>query len=429
MNRNRKLQVAALTLSAGITIGAAGITANAAPLAGASTFTAAAVTTETTDRTALAGASLAVANLTSDDASSSDHTTLSGVNLALASIVSDASTADEDDTVSENVTTAVASSADEEADDTDTEETSKYDDMAVCDVNDYSNVRSKNSTSSKVVGKIYDGDVCTVLKTKGSWVKIESGDVTGWMKKEYLKIGDEKAIKKASKRVAVVKTTTLRVRSKASKKSEVVDLAAKGDKLTVKSISSEKDGWIKVSGGYVSADYVKVKRVYHHAETIAHEKARLAAEAAAKAESQQSSAAADSSSSSESSSASSDSSVSYTTQSSSVGSQVASYACQFVGNPYVWGGTSLTDGADCSGFVMSVYAHFGYSLPHSSASDRSVGVAVSTSDLQPGDIICYSGHVAIYIGGGQIVHASNPTDGIKISNASYRSIVAARRIL
>lgn len=112
------------------------------------------------------------------------------------------------------------------------------------------------------------------------------------------------------------------------------------------------------------------------------------------------------------------------------GSSVVAYATQFVGNPYVWGGTSLTNGADCSGFIKSVYAHFGVSLPHSSAAMRSCGVGVSYSDAKPGDIICYSGHVAIYMGGGAIVHASNKKDGIKISyNAAYRTIVAVRRVI
>lgn len=139
-----------------------------------------------------------------------------------------------------------------------------------------------------------------------------------------------------------------------------------------------------------------------------------------------STAAKDNGSSSSSSSSSSNSSVSYNP----TGQSVVNYACQFVGNPYVWGGTSLTNGADCSGFIMSVYAKFGVSLPHSSGAMAGCGRGVSYSEAMPGDIICYAGHVAIYMGGGQIVHASNAKDGIKISgNAAYRPIVAVRRVL
>ena len=108
---------------------------------------------------------------------------------------------------------------------------------------------------------------------------------------------------------------------------------------------------------------------------------------------------------------------------------VANYAMQFIGNPYVYGGTSLTNGADCSGFVQSVYKNFGVSLPRSSSQQRSAGTAVDYADAQPGDIVCYAGHVGIYIGNGQIVHASSPTTGIKVGNATYRSILSVRRIL
>ena len=111
------------------------------------------------------------------------------------------------------------------------------------------------------------------------------------------------------------------------------------------------------------------------------------------------------------------------------GQAVVDYALQFVGNPYVYGGSSLTNGTDCSGFTMSVYAKFGIKLPHSSSAQRSCGRGVSYSEAKPGDIICYDGHVALYMGGGQIVHASNPTDGIKISKATYKPILAVRRII
>ena len=122
----------------------------------------------------------------------------------------------------------------------------------------------------------------------------------------------------------------------------------------------------------------------------------------------------------------SDSSSSY----SGSGSSVVDYATQFVGNPYVWGGTSLTGGADCSGFVQSVYANFGVSLPRTSYEQQNAGTEVSYADAQPGDLICYGGHVAIYMGNGRIVHASNSVDGIKISdNAAYRTIVSVRRLV
>ena len=111
------------------------------------------------------------------------------------------------------------------------------------------------------------------------------------------------------------------------------------------------------------------------------------------------------------------------------GGEVVSYACQFVGNPYVFGGTSLTEGADCSGFIQSVYAHFGISLPRTSGELRSAGKEVSYANAQAGDIICYAGHVAIYMGNGQIVHASSPTTGIKYGTATYRTILSVRRVL
>lgn len=114
---------------------------------------------------------------------------------------------------------------------------------------------------------------------------------------------------------------------------------------------------------------------------------------------------------------------------SSKGQDIANYACQFVGNPYVAGGTSLTNGADCSGFVMSVYKNFGYSLPRSSYAQSSVGKSVSYAEAQPGDIIYYGGHVAIYIGNGRIVHASTERTGIKTESATYRSIITIRRIV
>ena len=114
---------------------------------------------------------------------------------------------------------------------------------------------------------------------------------------------------------------------------------------------------------------------------------------------------------------------------SELGKSIAKYGLQFIGNKYVYGGTSLTNGTDCSGFTQSVYRKFGYSISRTSGDQRKDGVGVNYSDAQPGDIICYSGHVGLYIGGGKIVHASNKKDGIKVSNATYRQIIAVRRII
>ena len=165
----------------------------------------------------------------------------------------------------------------------------------------------------------------------------------------------------------------------------------------------------------------------------AEEEARKAQEEALRRQSEESSSSySSSSSSSGDSSGSSSSGKQYASPSSfsgSKGQQIANYACQFIGNPYVPGGTSLTDGADCSGFVWRVYKDFGYSVPRTSYSFRSYGSEVSYSDAQPGDVICYAGHVALYIGNGQIVHASTQRTGIKITNATYKEMLTIRRIV
>ena len=174
----------------------------------------------------------------------------------------------------------------------------------------------------------------------------------------------------------------------------------------------------------------QIRKLEEEARKKAEEEKRKAEEAKKKAAEEAAKANSDSSESSSSSSSSTDTATTINNSSGSgTGKDIANYACKFIGNPYVAGGTSLTDGADCSGFTMSVYQAFGYSLPRSSTAQRSAGTGVTYAEAQPGDIICYAGHVAIYIGNGQIVHASTPASGIKIGSATYREILAVRRIV
>ena len=231
---------------------------------------------------------------------------------------------------------------------------------------------------------------------------------------------------KAIKQCRKAEPAQLKVREQPGLDTTVLGLIPIEDQLLV---TEELDGWVKVNieegDGYVSLDYVSLSTEFVKAESKEEEKARLEKEAAERRAAQEAAAKA----TAKRSSSSSSDTVYVTGSGSELGKSVAEYACQFVGNPYVWGGTSLTNGADCSGFVMSVYNNFGVSLPHSSAADRNVGSAVNgLENAQPGDIVCYSGHVAIYIGNGQIVHASTAKTGIIISNASYRSVLSVRRI-
>lgn len=314
------------------------------------------------------------------------------------------------------------------------EEEEGFKSLVIARVNNYVNVRDIPSEDGEIVGKLYDKSVGTFIEESDGWYKISSGSVEGYVKAEFCVTGDDAVsyAREVGTRIATVTTTTLYVREQPGTDSAILGMVPIEDELIV---TEELDGWVKVNieegDGYVSTDFVNMSTEFVKAESIEEERARLEKEEAARAQAQAAAAkkAAETKAAS-SDSGSSESEKAYAPPSGSASGQaVVDFALQFVGNPYVYGGSSLTNGTDCSGFVMSVYNNFGVSLPHSSAADRSVGATVNgIENAQPGDIICYSGHVGIYAGNGQIVHASTSKTGIIVSSATYRSILSIRRI-
>lgn len=273
-----------------------------------------------------------------------------------------------------------------------------YTNIGIAQVDSSLNVRSAADENSDVVGKMQNNAACEILEQAGDWYKVSSGKVTGFVKGQYLVTGEEaKTMARGiMATIATVTTQTLNVRADMNTNCDIIALMPQGEDLQV----LEDDGdWVKVAvdsdTGYVSKQYVTVSTKLPTAQTMTELKYGGGV---------------------------SDSRVS-----------LISYATQFVGNRYVWGGTSLTKGADCSGFVLSVYAKYGISLPHSSRAQAGCGTKISASQAQPGDLFFYGSgksisHVAIYMGNGQIVHASSPSTGIKISNAFYRSPICVVRL-
>ena len=353
--------------------------------------------------------------------------------------------------------------------------------QVVANIDSYLNIRTEPSEDSDVVGKFYTGNVGTIVEKGEQWSLVSSGNAYGYVNNDYLLFGDdaESYIENNCDQVAKVTAETLNVRAEDSTESDVVTLSDEGDAFTV---LEQQGDWVKVAAsedvvGYVAKDYVYVDYIYETAVTIEEEEAAAAqaeaeaqaaaeAEAAAQAEAEAQAATTEAATQTQTTEATtqaqttqaptteapkkkeekketvdstnvvvSDESSSTETvkqeSTSTTGQAIADYAVQFVGNPYKYGGTSLTNGADCSGFVQSVYKHFGYSLPRVAADQAGAGSKVSTSNLQPGDLLFYHGygHVAIYIGGGQVVHASNAATGIKISKYNYSPIDKAVRIV
>lgn len=274
-----------------------------------------------------------------------------------------------------------------------------YTNLGVANVEGNLNVRAAAGTDADVVGKMPNNAGCEILGVEGEWTQIKSGSVEGYVKSEYLLTGDAALARadEVKQTLATVTTTTLYVREQPNTDCAIVTMMPQGEELEVLEVL---DGWVKINvdsdEGYVSSDYVEISTELLKAMTMTE--------------------------------------IRYGQGVSDVRVSLVQYATQFVGNPYVWGGTSLTRGADCSGFVMSVFANYGISLPHSSGAQSNCGTKISASEAQPGDLFFYGNgsrinHVAIYIGNGQVVHASSPKSGIKISGAYYRTPVKVVRVI
>lgn len=276
-----------------------------------------------------------------------------------------------------------------------------YTHLGICNVQENNlNIRQEASENGKLVGKLPKNAACEILGSENGWAHIKSGKVEGYVKEEYLLTGFEAERKgeELASAVAVATSSGLNIREMPGMDAEVVTQVAAGESLDIAEI--QNDGWIKVylddEEVYVSADYVEVKSDLATAITMTE--------------------------------------LLYGEGVSDVRVDLCQYAKQFLGNPYVWGGTSLTNGADCSGFVLSVFKKFGISLPHYSGAQANCGTTISESELKAGDLIFYAkggtiNHVAIYIGSGQVIHASSPKTGIKISNYNYRTPYKMVRIL
>lgn len=308
-----------------------------------------------------------------------------------------------------------------------------YSNLVIAQVSNYVNVRKLPGEEEEIVGKLYHNSVGEFLEEENGWYKIRSGKCIGYVKAEYCVTGEaaNQLAEEIGRRVAIVTTETLNVRKEANTQSSILGQVPREEALTV---TNHEDGWVQVKieegYGFVSEEYVELSIEFVEAESVEEERERRAKEEEERRQAREASRIAREAKEAQSASEEDPQQpVMVSGESEKLGQQVADFALQFVGNPYVYGGTSLTNGADCSGFVMSVYANFGVSLPHSANADRKRGTGVgSLAEAIPGDLICYSGHVGIYIGNGQIVHASNSRTGIIISDANYDRILAVRRI-
>ena len=351
---------------------------------------------------------------------------------------------------------------------------SPYENLAIANVKTYVNIRSGPSTDYEAIGKLYKGCVANVLGYEGDWVKIQSGNLEeGYIRGDYLLIGwdAEEKIAEHCNRIATVNCSVLNVRTGMSTSDSIYDQIPRGESYYV---AEEYEEWVKIilsqddnTGaehiGYVYKQYVDLSYEFQYAITKEEEAAQKAAEeaarkaeqerlrklaeeeaarkAAAEAKKKAEEAAKKAAEKAEAEEAKKllEQQAALSTDSAKLRQEVASYALNFVGNPYKWGGTSLTKGADCSGFVQSIYKQFGYDLPRVSKDQaKSAGYCNVKPDLEhllPGDLIFYTDnkgvvdHVGMYIGDGKIVHAASKKSGIKVSSYKTRTPYKARRVI
>ena len=272
--------------------------------------------------------------------------------------------------------------------------------LVIAQVNHYVNVRDMPSEEGEIIGKLYNNSVGDFIQEENGWYQITSGSVTGYVKGEYCVTGEDavEIAKQVGTRIAKVNTTTLKVRMEPSLEASVLGLIPIEDELVV---LDDTEGWVKVDVeeglGWVSKDYVDLHTEFVKAESKEEEERRLAKEEEERRKAREAAAAAARKSGSSSSKSNSNSSGSKSAPAATVsgdgsdmGRAVAEYALQFVGNPYVWGGTSLTKGADCSGFVQSVFKKYGIYLSRTSVNQANEGTKIAYSDLQPGDLVFFT---------------------------------------
>ena len=277
-----------------------------------------------------------------------------------------------------------------------------YDNLGMSDVQGYLNVREEPSENGKIIGKMTSKAGGEILESLDGWYKIRSGKITGYVKSDYIRTGQaakDEAIAEAQL-MAIVNTDVLNVRAEPNTDAKIWTQISNSEKYIV---VSQQDGWVEIelendNNAFVSTDFVDVRYALNEAIKFSPvEEAAIAAQ--------------------------------------SRRAQIVNYALQFLGNRYVWGGTSLTNGCDCSGFTMKILGNYGVLLPHYSGSQAQMGKKISSDQMRPGDLIFYSNsrgtinHVAMYIGNGQIVHAASRRSGIKISQWNYRKPTVIRDML